>query len=100
MIRTGFPAGSDGKESSCNVGDLGLTHGLGRSLGGGQEGMVTHSSVLFLGNPIAQRSLAGYSSLYGCKELDRTELLSTAQCMIRTQITQFTKGHKSKEALD
>ena len=27
----GFPGGSDGKESACNVGDLGLIPGLGRS---------------------------------------------------------------------
>ena len=26
-----FPGGSDGKESACNKGDLGLSHGLGRS---------------------------------------------------------------------
>jgi len=30
-----FPAGSDGKESACNVGDLGSIPGSGRSLGGG-----------------------------------------------------------------
>ena len=78
MIRMDFPGGSDGKQSSFNVGDLGLTPGLRRSLGGGQEGMVTHSSILFLENSIAQRSLVGYSSIYGCKEFDRTELLSTA----------------------
>ena len=29
----GFPGGSDGKESACNMGDLGLIPGLGRSLG-------------------------------------------------------------------
>ena len=29
----GFPGGSDGKESTCNVGDLGLIPGLGRSAG-------------------------------------------------------------------
>ena len=29
----GFPSGSDGKESACNVGDLGLIPGLGRSPG-------------------------------------------------------------------
>ena len=40
----GFPGGSDGKQSSFNVGDLGLMPGLRRSLGGGQDGMVTHSS--------------------------------------------------------
>ena len=31
----GFPGGSDGKESACNVGDLGLISGLGRSRGEG-----------------------------------------------------------------
>ena len=30
----GFPCGSAGKESACNVGDLGLIPGLGRSLEG------------------------------------------------------------------
>ena len=37
------PDGSDGKESACNVGDLGLIPGLGRSPG---EGTTTDSSVL------------------------------------------------------
>ena len=36
-ILLGFPGGSDGKESACNVGDLGLTPGLGRSPGGGHS---------------------------------------------------------------
>ena len=31
----GFPLGSDGKESACNVGDLGSISGLGRSAGEG-----------------------------------------------------------------
>ena len=39
----GFPGGSDGKESACYAGDLGLIPGSGRSPG---EGMVTHSSIL------------------------------------------------------
>ena len=30
MISMGFPGGSDGKESTCNAGDLGLIPGLGR----------------------------------------------------------------------
>ena len=30
-----FPGGSDGKESACNAGDLGLIPGLGQSPGGG-----------------------------------------------------------------
>ena len=32
-IKWGFPCGSAGKESACNVGDLGLIPGLGRSPG-------------------------------------------------------------------
>ena len=32
----GFPGGSDGKESTCNVGDLGSISGFGRSLGEGK----------------------------------------------------------------
>ena len=38
-----FPIGSDSKEFACNVGDLGLIPGLGRSL---EKGMATHSSIL------------------------------------------------------
>ena len=37
---TGFPCGSAGKESTCNVGDLGLISGLGRSPGEG-KGLLT-----------------------------------------------------------
>ena len=39
----GFPGGSHGKESTCNVGDLGLIPGSGRSL---EKQMATHSSIL------------------------------------------------------
>ena len=38
-----FRGGSDGKESTCSVGDLGLIPGLEDSL---EEGMATHSSIL------------------------------------------------------
>ena len=34
-VYLGFPCGSAGKESTCNVGDLGLLPGLGRSPGDG-----------------------------------------------------------------
>ena len=33
----GFPCGSDGKESACNVEDLGSIHVLGRSPGEGKS---------------------------------------------------------------
>ena len=54
----GFPGGSDGKESACNVGDLGSIHGLGRSPGGGHGNPLQYSC---LENPHGQRSLVGYS---------------------------------------
>ena len=57
------------KESACNVGDLGLIHGLGRSSVGGHGDPLQYSC---LENPHGQRSLAGYS-LWGHKELDMTE---------------------------
>ena len=38
-----FPGGSDGKESACNAGDLGLIPGLERSL---EKEMATHSNIL------------------------------------------------------
>ena len=39
----GFPGGSDGKESVCNAGDLGLIPGLGRSPGGGHGNPLQYS---------------------------------------------------------
>ena len=71
----GFPGGSDGKESACKVGDLGLTPGLGRSPGGGHCKPLQYSG---LENPHGQKSLAGYSP-WGCMQSDMTEQLSTAQ---------------------
>ena len=39
----GFPGGSDGKESACNVGDLGSIPGLGRSPGEGNNYPLQYS---------------------------------------------------------
>ena len=41
----GFPGGSDGKESTCNAGDLGLTLGLERSPGGGHGNPLQYSCL-------------------------------------------------------
>ena len=41
----GFPSGSDGKESACNVGDLGLIPGSGRSAGGGNGNPLQYSCL-------------------------------------------------------
>ena len=54
----GFPGGSDSKESTCNVEDLGLIPGLGRSPGGGLSNPLQYSC---LENPHGQRRLKGYS---------------------------------------
>ena len=39
----GFPGGSEGKESACNAGDLGLIPGLEDPL---EKGMAIHSIIL------------------------------------------------------
>ena len=72
----GFPGGSDGKAFTYNPADLSSVSGLGRSPGGGHGNPHQFSC---LENPHGQRSLAG------CKELDTTGRLSTAQ-HIRKQI--------------
>ena len=67
-ILSGFPDGSDGKESTCSVGDLDLIAGWGRSPGRGHGNLFQYSC---LENSHGQRSLAGYSP-WGHKELDMT----------------------------
>ena len=61
--------GSDGKESTCNSGDLGSVPGLGRLPGGGHGNPFQYSC---LENPHGQRSLGGYSP-QGYKASDMTE---------------------------
>ena len=53
-VEIGFSGGSEGKESTCNVGDLGSIPGLGRSPGGGHGNPLQYSC---LENPHGQRSL-------------------------------------------
>ena len=55
-VLLGFPGSSDGKESACNVGDLGLILGLGRPPGGGHGNPFQYSC---LENPYGQRSVVG-----------------------------------------
>ena len=69
LVVQGFPGGSDGKESACNVGDPGLTHGSGRFPGEGNGNPLQHTC---LKNPYGQKNQAGCSP-QGCKESDMTE---------------------------
>ena len=59
-----FPGGSAGKESACNVGDLALIPGLGRSPAEGK------------GTPVSwPGEFHGLNSSWGRKESDATERL-------------------------
>ena len=68
-----FPGGSDGKESACNVGNLGSIPGLERSPGGGNGNPFQYSC---LEKCHGQMSLAGYNPC-GRKEVDTTEHKNT-----------------------
>ena len=79
MLHSGFPGGSEGKESACSVGDVGSIPGLGRCPRGGHDNPLEYSC---LENTNEQRNLAGYYPwsimVYGHKQLDTIEQLSTA----------------------
>ena len=74
---SGFPGGSDGKESACNAGDPGAIPGSGRfpGEGNGNSREWQPTPVLLPGESHGQRSLAGYSPC-GHKESDMTEQLT------------------------
>ena len=67
----GFPGGSDGKESACNAGGLGLTPGSGRSLG---EGTGNPLQFSFLEN--SMDGGAWWVIVYGDTESDTTEQIT------------------------
>ena len=55
-IARSFPGGSNGKESDCNAGDLGLIPGFGRSPGEGNGYPLQYTCL-----ENSQRSLESYS---------------------------------------
>ena len=65
----GFPDGSDGEESACNAGDLGMISGS-QKIPWSRKQQLT--PVFLLEKFHEQRSLAGYCP-WGCKDLDMTE---------------------------
>ena len=69
------PSGSGDKESACNVGDLGLIPGLGRSPGKWRMANGNPFQYSCLEKTHEQKSLVGYSP-WSRKELDETERLT------------------------
>ena len=59
-FQSGFPGGSDGKESACSVRELGSLPGLGRFPGGGISNPLQYSC---LGNPMDRE--AWHATVHG-----------------------------------
>ena len=57
-----FPGDSDGKESTCNSGDLSLITELGRSSGGGHGNPLQYSC---LENPVDREPDRGPTTVHG-----------------------------------
>ena len=68
-----FPGGSDGKESACNVGDLGSIPSWEDPL---DEGMATHSSILAWRIPI---DIGAWQAVAHGVAQSRTRLSNSAQ---------------------
>ena len=82
MRNLGYPGGSDGKESTRNVGGLGSVPGLGRSPGGGNG---TQSSILAWRIPMDRG--AWQDTVYGVAKSQTR--LSTAQRMRNLHVIQM-----------
>ena len=79
-----FPGVSDGKESACNVGDLGWEDPL-------EEGKATHSSILAWRIPMDRGTW--WATVHRMTELDTAEHPSTALPFLG-----FPDGHLMRRA--
>ena len=69
----GFPSGSDGKESACNVGDWGSIPGSGRSPGEGNGYLLQYSCLAD-----SMDRGAWWAAVYGVAKSNQTWLCPVA----------------------
>ena len=84
-----FPGGSDGKESACNEGDLGLIPGLGRSPGGGkgsplQSSGLENSTDCIVHGITKSRTQLNNFHFYFTKKLNQDHVLGSGRVGIPT----------------
>ena len=87
----GFPGGSDGKESTCNVGDPGLIPTSGRREVFDLQGWLP-SPVFLPGEFHGQRSMVGYSP-WDHKEFDTAERLTHTHTHTHTTVDPLPLFH-------
>ena len=92
ILLKGFPGGSEGEESTCNLEDLGSIAGLKRSPGGGHGSPLRYSC---LEHPHGQRGLAGYSA-WSRRESDATEpsTLYSSKALLAVRKSPGSRGKK------
>ena len=71
VFRMGFPGGSDGEESTCNVGGPGLIPASGKSLGEGNGYRLQYSC-----RKNSLKRGTWQATVWGCNESDMTEQLT------------------------
>ena len=101
MVQRGFSGGSDGQESACNAGDLGLIPGFDpwvvRKISWRREWLPT--PVFLPGEFHGQRNLAGYSP-WGHKELDMTKRHTHTHTQSKTQVLGIDSWKRQGPSLE
>ena len=102
-----FPGGSAGKESACNVGDLGLVPGLGRCPGEGKgyplqyPGLENSMDYTVHGDRVAKsRTLSEQLSLSKCFKTHLIRCSAPCSWLYIDKIVLFIKTQMSEECTD
>ena len=89
LLLVGFPGSSNGKESACNAGDLGLTPGSGRSFGEGNGNSLQYSCLENSMDQSVQFSSVTQSCLTLCDPMNH----STPGLPVYHHLPEFTQTH-------